>query len=58
MQYGSNLSGSIGEKKYKVFNDFNIQPVFLNKQTMTLDYFENKKLYFIKKVDGNITAVY
>ena len=57
-QYGSSLSGSIGEKKYKVFNDFNIEPVFLNKQNPTLDYFENKKVYFIKKTDGNITNVY
>jgi hypothetical protein len=56
--YGMNLSGSLGEKKYKVFDDFDIQPVFLNKQNMTLDYFENKKLYFIKKVDGNIVSVY
>jgi hypothetical protein len=57
IQYGRDAAGSIGEKKYKVFNDFDIQPVFLNKQTMTLDYFENKKLYFIKKVDGNVTVV-
>jgi len=56
--YGMNLSGSVGEKKYRVFDDFDIQPVFLNRQNMTLDYFENKKLYFIKKVDGNIVAVY
>jgi len=55
---GRNLSGSIGEKKNKVFNDFDIAPVFLNGQSMTLDYFENKKLYFIKKTDGNISAVY
>lgn len=58
LQYGKNLSGSIGEKKYKVFDDFDIEPVFLNKQNMTLDYFENKKVYFVKKVDGNVMAVY
>jgi hypothetical protein len=58
LEHGTSLSGSIGEKKYKVFNDFDIEPVFLNKQNMTLDYFENKKLYIIKKVDGNITAVF
>jgi len=55
--HGKELSGSIGEKKFKVFDDFNIEPVFLNRQSMTLDYFENKKLYFIRKTDGNITAV-
>jgi hypothetical protein len=56
-QYGQNLSGSIGEKKYKVFSDFDIEPVFLNKDNMTLDYFENKKLYFVKKLNGTVTAV-
>ncbi|MBS1660129.1 MAG: amino acid ABC transporter substrate-binding protein [Bacteroidetes bacterium] len=55
--HGKNLNGSIGEKKFKVFTDFDIMPVFLNRQTMTLDYFENKKLYFIRKIDGNVTAV-
>lgn len=55
--HGKNLSGSIGEKKFKVFTDFDIMPVFLNKQAMTLDYFENKKLYFVRKIDGNVTAV-
>lgn len=57
-KYGQNLSGSIGEKRYKVFDDFDIQPVFLNRQNMVLDYFENKKLYYIKKVNGIIVAVY
>jgi hypothetical protein len=55
--HGKMLSGSIGEKKFKVFNDFEILPVFLNRQTMTLDYFENKKLYFIRKIDGNVVGV-
>ena len=55
--HGKNLSGSIGEKKFKVFNDFDIMPVFLNRQTPTLDYFENKKLYFIRKTDGVVTGV-
>ncbi len=55
---GKNPGGNLGEKKYKLFTDFDIQPVFLNRQNMTLDYFENKHLYFIKKVDGNITKVY
>jgi hypothetical protein len=56
--YGNNFSGSLGEKKFRVFNDFDIEPVFLNRQNMTLDYFENKKIYFIKKVNGNIMAIY
>lgn len=54
---GSNLSSSIGEKKFKVFSDFDIQPV-IDKQTMALEYFENKKLYFVRKADGLVKQVY
>jgi hypothetical protein len=56
--HAGKLNGSIGEKKFRVFNDFDIQPVFLNKQNPTLDYLENKKLYYIKKINGNVVAVY
>jgi hypothetical protein len=57
------LDGSIGERKFKVFNDFDIQPVFtMNNpqpgQSPTLQYLENKKLYVLKKVNGNVVAVY
>jgi hypothetical protein len=55
---GANLTSSIGEKKYKVFIDYDIQPVFLNRQNLTLDYFENRKLYFIKTESGVIRGVY
>lgn len=58
IEHGPNLSSSIGEKKYKVFTDMDIQPVFLNKQSPTLDYFENRKIYFVKMLDGLIKAVY
>ena len=53
---GGNLNTSIGEKKYKVFTDWDIQPV-LDKQTLSLDHFENKKLYFVKKINGVVTQV-
>lgn len=53
---GSNLNTSIGEKKYKVFTDWDIQPV-LDKQTLSLDHFENKKLYFVKKANGVVVQV-
>jgi hypothetical protein len=56
------LDGSVGERKFKVFNDIDIQPVFTKTnppaQAITLQYLENKKLYFIKKVNGNVVAVY
>jgi hypothetical protein len=56
LQYGKDLSSNLGNKQIKVFTDFDIQPV-INKQNRSLDYFENKKLYFLKWQDGIIRAV-
>lgn len=57
-ELGPNIASGIGEKKYKVFTDFDIQPILLDKQKQQLDYFENKKLYIIKKVNGAIATVF
>ena len=56
LKYGKDLPSNLGSKQDKVFTDFDIQPV-LNKKTMVLDYFENKKLYFLKWQDGIIKTV-
>ena len=56
LKYGKDLSSNLGNKQDKVFTDFDIQPV-LNKTSMVLDYFENKKLYFLKWQDGIIRTV-
>lgn len=56
LQYGHDLASNIGSKQYKVFTDMDVQPV-LNRQNFTLDYFENKKLYFVKWMEGVIKTV-
>ena len=56
LQYGHDLPSNLGNKQYKVFTDLDIQPV-LNHQTFTLDYFENRKLYFVKWQDGVVKTV-
>lgn len=55
-EFKNDLSSNITNKTNKVFTDFDVQPV-LNKQSMAMEYFENKKLYFIKWQDGVIKAV-
>ncbi|MBA4198553.1 MAG: hypothetical protein C0459_13475 [Chitinophaga sp.] len=54
--YGSGLMmNHLSEKKFKLFNEFNILP---NKNSKnTIDYYENNKLYFIKKVGNTIKQV-
>jgi hypothetical protein len=56
IKYGSDISSNISRNEFNVFREFDIQPV-INKQTNTLDYFENKKLFFVKWQDGIIKGV-
>ena len=56
LQYGKDISSNLGNKSFKVFTDFDIQPV-ISRNTTTLQYFENKRLYFIKWQDGVIKTV-
>ncbi len=56
--YGKNIDSNIGDKKFRIFTDFDIQPTILNNSTQQLEYFENQKIYFIKKTNGVVKAVY
>ncbi len=56
LQYKSDIASNLAYKGFNVFREFDIQPV-LNRQNM-LDYFENKKLYFLRWQDGMLKAVY
>ena len=57
MEYKTDFNSNISNRQHKLFTDFDIQPV-LNRQTTTLDYFENKKLYFLKWQDGVLKGIY
>jgi Periplasmic binding protein len=56
LEYGRGLPTNIGHKAFNVFRELDIEPV-VNKQTGTVDYFENKKLFFVKWQDGIIKGV-
>ncbi|MES2332624.1 MAG: ABC transporter substrate-binding protein [Bacteroidota bacterium] len=57
MKYGDSLIYHLSAKEYKLFNDFEIQPVKAGKESTQTDYLENKKLYFIRKKDGMVRSV-
>jgi ABC-type branched-subunit amino acid transport system substrate-binding protein len=46
------VASSLTRKGNYVFTQFDIQPVFLDKSNPSLDYFENKKLYYIRYING------
>jgi hypothetical protein len=54
--YGKDISSNLSRKEFNVFRELDIELV-INRQTNTLDYFENKKLFFIRTADGIIKGV-
>jgi hypothetical protein len=53
LEYGREFPSNINHKAFNVFRELDIQPV-INRQTTTLDYYENKRLFFVKWQDGII----
>lgn len=50
LEHPDDFSSNLTSRKFNVFREFDIQPV-LNRQN-TLEYFENKKLYFLRWQEG------
>ncbi len=48
---------NLSDKSFKVFNDFDIQPIRFKRENTTADYLENKKIYFVKRLAGQIKTV-
>lgn len=46
------LASNLTRKGNPVFTRIDVQPVFKDKRTMTLDYFENKNVYFVRVSNG------
>ncbi|MEO5947231.1 MAG: amino acid ABC transporter substrate-binding protein [Chitinophagaceae bacterium] len=57
LKYKADVASNISYQDFDVFREYDIQPI-LDRETMMLDYFENKKLYFLKWQDGILKGVY
>jgi hypothetical protein len=58
IKHKGELIKNLSDKSFRLFNDFDIQPVQpYTSQSGAVDYLENKKLYFIRKIDGQIRSV-
>lgn len=55
-QYGDDIASNLGNKDFVQFTQYDIQPV-LARPSMQLQYFENKRLYFLRWQDGVIKSV-
>lgn len=57
-RFGPDLINHLNEYPQKVFSDFNFKPVYLNGMGTEPDYFENKRLYILRSLNGSTTKVW
>lgn len=57
LKHGNELINNLSDKEYKLFNEFDIQPVRANIESSIPDYLENKKIYFVRKLDTKIKSI-
>ena len=54
LQYPNDVMSHINDTSFAVFHDYNFRPVFLEKQNEVPDYFENKHLFIMEILNGDI----
>ena len=57
LKHSDDFINNLSDSAYKIFNDYNVEPVRLSNTSFVPDYLENKKIYFIKIVNGEIQSV-
>ena len=54
LKYPTDFMSHINDTSFIVFHDFNFRPVFIDKKTKVPDYFENKHLFIMQILNGDI----
>jgi ABC-type branched-subunit amino acid transport system substrate-binding protein len=57
LKHDSSFLNSLSDKDFRIVNEYDIQPTKARKEDPSTDYLENKKLYFVKKLDGVIKTI-
>jgi Periplasmic binding protein len=55
LEFPSDLMTHLNDSSLTVFHDFNFRPVFLSRQTTIPDYYENKHLFIMEILNGEVS---
>jgi ABC-type branched-subunit amino acid transport system substrate-binding protein len=56
LKHGTSFMQNLSDKEFKIASEFDIEPVKVKKDNPSTDYLENKKLYFVTKLDGVVKS--
>ncbi|MFT3680412.1 MAG: ABC transporter substrate-binding protein [Ferruginibacter sp.] len=53
-KYPGDFMSHLNDKTFKMYSEYNLKPVMLKKTGTVPDYFENKHLFFVRILNGNL----
>ena len=56
LKYGQITMFNLDDPQFKLMTDFDFRPVNFNAKEVKPDYFENKKIYFLRRQNGIVTV--
>lgn len=56
--FGSTLPAHLNSNEFFLITDFDFRPIFWSRNTSKPDYYENKRIYLIKRLNGIQTRLY
>lgn len=56
LKYGQITMFNLDDPQFKLLTDFDFRPVNFNAKEIKPDYFENKKIYFLRRLNGIVTV--
>lgn len=56
LYHGNQLKQNLSDKSFSFFHEYDFKPI-TNQRSNAVDYFENKKIYFVRKLNGAIKSV-
>ncbi len=57
LKYPDNFINNVSDSSFEISDKYNFKPIRLSQTSFVPDYLENKKLYFIKIVNGKIQSI-
>ena len=54
---GDSLLPALSEKKYQILTDFDFKPIHKSKASITPDYYENKRIFILRQMNGELTKM-
>jgi len=56
-KYDSSLISHLGEKEFRLITDYDFRPIMWSKENTVPDYYENKRVFIIKRFNGTATRL-